>query len=137
MSDDDSFEFCTPRFIARVSALKGHLLGHALSSFQRSLPIQPNPDLDAPDSFQLPSGVYFSPQANISRLKQTVILTYATRVVKRVSLGCATCISVARTDAFSSADLADETAAPSQQKPLKEKRLAERALVCLDVNRLV
>ena len=45
-------------------ALKGHLLGHALSSFQRSLLLQPNPDLDAPDSFQLPSADVLSSQGN-------------------------------------------------------------------------
>ena len=45
-------------------ALKGHLLGHALSSFQRSLSLQPNPDLDAPDSSQLPSGDVLSSQGN-------------------------------------------------------------------------
>ena len=62
VSDDDSFEFCT-RALSLGVALKGHLLGHALSSFQRSL-LQPNPDLDAPDSFQLPSGDVLSSQGN-------------------------------------------------------------------------
>src|ERR1044071_3119629 len=45
-------------------ALKGHLLGHALSSFQRSLLLQPNPYLDASDSFQLPSADVLSSQGN-------------------------------------------------------------------------
>ena len=45
-------------------ALKGHLLGHALSSFQRSLLLQTNPDLDAPDSFRLPSADVLSSQGN-------------------------------------------------------------------------
>src|SRR5947209_14198969 len=57
-----SFEYAA-LYRARV-ALKGHLLGHALSSFQRSLPISANPDLDVWDSFRLPSGGYLSPQAN-------------------------------------------------------------------------
>src|SRR5215207_4605073 len=46
-----------------ASALKGHFLGHALSSFQRSLPL-PNPDLDALDSFRLPSVDDLSSQGN-------------------------------------------------------------------------
>ena len=45
-------------------ALKGHLLGHALSSFQRSLLLQPKPDLDAQDPFQLPSADVLSSQGN-------------------------------------------------------------------------
>jgi len=45
-------------------ALKGHLLGHALSSFQRSLSLQTNPYLDVSDSSQLPSDDSLSPQGN-------------------------------------------------------------------------
>src|ERR1043165_6909320 len=45
-------------------ALKGHRLGNALSSFQRSLFLQPNPYLDASDSFQLPSADVLSSQGN-------------------------------------------------------------------------
>ena len=57
-----SFEYAA---LYRASvALKGHPLGHALSSFQRSLPLSANPDLDARDSFRLPSGGNLSPQAN-------------------------------------------------------------------------
>ena len=63
VSDDDSFEFCT-RALSLGVALKGHLLGHALSSFQRSLLLQPNPNLDVQDSFRLPSGDDLSSQGN-------------------------------------------------------------------------
>jgi hypothetical protein len=58
-------------------ALKGHPLGHALSSFQRSLIFSE-------------SGVrcfrirLVAPQVSFSRLKETVTLHQATLVVKRV-----------------------------------------------------
>ena len=45
-------------------ALKGHLLGHALSSFQRSLLLQPKLNLDAQASFWLPSADALSSQGN-------------------------------------------------------------------------
>ena len=63
VSDNDSFEFCT-RALSLCVALKGHFLGHALSSFQRSLLLQPKPDLDVQDSFRLPSVDVLSSQGN-------------------------------------------------------------------------
>jgi hypothetical protein len=95
-------------------------LGHALSSFQRSLPLSANPNLDVWDSFRLP-------QATIYRLKETVTLTQAGLIVKR-------CPSARRFRPYRSA----ATKQPlSLSKAFEREAARQTRSLYLAVNRLV
>jgi len=77
------------------------------------------------------------PQVTIYRPKQTVTLTYASLIVKRVCLAMRR-VSISCTTGASDFDrLGRRNSRPLSQKPLKEERLVERALLCPAVNRLV
>src|SRR5919199_1653200 len=111
-------------FVARALslrvALKGHLLGHALSSFQRSLPLQPNPDLDAPDSFRLPSADDLSSQGNGDFSLSHPLCQARQSLTRRAIFSCPR----PRLCGFS----ADETAAPSHVSPEREAARQTRSL---------
>ena len=136
------------RALSLSVALKGHLLGHALSSFQRSLSLQPNPDLDAPDSFQLPSADSLSSQGNgdftsshsLCQARQSLmrpatyrclrrrLLTVASSSQTRGALDASVKTPLPVLSKLTAPDLADETAALSHVSPEREAARQTRSL---------